>query len=245
MAGASKDLEKVSLELGGHAPFIVMSDADLDLAVEGVISSKFRNAGQTCICANRLYVEDAIYEEFAERLARQIRGLNVGIGTNPAVDVGPMIDEAALNKVSRQVEDSIARGGVVVAGGERITVPGAAQGWFYAPTLVANVPHDALVAREETFGPLLGMWKFTTDEEVISWANDTPYGLAAYFYGGDIGRIVHMYERLDYGIIGVNDPIPTVVQAPFGGVKHSGFGREGGHQGLDDYLDWKFVSIGL
>lgn len=245
MAGASKDLKKVSLELGGHAPFIVMSDADLDLAIDGVISSKYRNAGQTCICANRLYVEDAIYDEFANRLSQQIRRLNVGLGTDSTVDVGPMIDEAALNKVHRQVEDSIARGGVVVAGGERITVPGADNGWFYAPTLVTNVPHDALVAREETFGPLLGMWKFTTDEEVISWANDTPYGLAAYFYGRDIGRIVGMYERLEYGIIGVNDPIPTVVQAPFGGVKHSGFGREGGHQGLDDYLDWKFVSIGL
>ncbi len=245
MVGAAQDLKKISLELGGHAPFIVMADADLDFAVQGVIASKYRNAGQTCICANRLYVEDAIYDEFANRLAAKIRALTVGLGTDPTVDVGPMIDEGALNKVSRQVDDSVARGGVVLTGGKPLSVAGAERGWFYAPTLVANVPHDALVAREETFGPLLGMWKFSTDEEVIAWANDTPYGLAAYFYGRDMGRIVRMYEKLEYGIIGVNDPVPTVVQAPFGGVKHSGFGREGGHQGLDDYLDWKFVSIGL
>lgn len=245
MAEAAKDLKKISLELGGHAPFIVMADADLDRAVDGVITSKYRNAGQTCICANRLYVEDGIYEEFADRLTKKIGSLNVGLGTDPRVDVGPMIDEAALKKVSRQVEDSIKRGGAVRTGGTPVTVVGAERGWFYAPTLVDNVPHDALVAHEETFGPLLGMWKFSTDEEVIARANDTPYGLAAYFYGRDMGRIVQMYEKLEYGIIGVNDPIPTVVQAPFGGVKHSGFGREGGHQGLDDYLDWKFISMGF
>ncbi|MDA8193917.1 MAG: NAD-dependent succinate-semialdehyde dehydrogenase [Thermaerobacter sp.] len=245
MRRAAQDLKKLSLELGGHAPFIVMDDADLELAVAGVVASKFRNAGQTCICANRLYVQHAIYEEFSQRLARRVRDLKVGTGFDPSVDIGPMIDNSAVEKVERQVRDAVARGGRVITGGQRVVIPNAGSGWFYAPTLVADITHDALVAQEETFGPLLGLWEYQTDEEVMQWANDTPYGLAAYFYGRDLGRVVRMYESLQYGIIGVNDPVPTVVQAPFGGVKHSGFGREGGHQGLDDYLEWKFVSIGL
>ncbi len=245
MKRAAQGLKKVSLELGGHAPFIVMNDADLDIAIEGVVASKFRNAGQTCICANRLYIEKSIYEEFGERLARRIAALKVGVGVDPSVDIGPMINVRAIEKVERQVQDVVTRGGRVVTGGQRVAIANAPLGWFYAPTLVTDISHDALVAQEETFGPLLGMWAFETDEEVIGWANNTPYGLAAYLYGRDLGRVVRLYEQLQYGVIGVNDPVPTVVQAPFGGVKHSGFGREGGHQGLEDYLDWKFVSIGL
>ena len=243
MREAAADLKRLSLELGGHAPFIVMDDADLDLAVSGVIGSKYRNAGQTCICANRLYVQNGIYEEFGRRLAKAVEALRVGNGMQAGVDVGPLIDEAALNKVERQVEDAVERGGRVMVGGSRPNLP--LSGAFYLPTVVDRIPHDALVAREETFGPLLGMWGFDTDDEVVSMANNTPYGLAAYFYGKDFARVTRMYEALEYGIVGVNDPVPTVVQAPFGGVKHSGHGREGGHQGLDEYLDWKFVSIGL
>lgn len=243
MRDASHDMKRISLELGGHAPFIVMDDADLDQAVKGVVASKYRNAGQTCICANRLYVERPIYEEFGQRLAEAVAALKVGDGLDPEVEVGPLIDRQALVKVERQVEDALTRGGQILVGGARpaIETPGA----FYLPTVITNVPHEALVAQEETFGPLLGMWAFDTDKEVIERANDTPYGLAAYFYGRDFSRVTRVYEALEYGIIGVNDPVPTVVQAPFGGVKHSGFGREGGHQGLDEYLEWKFVSIGI
>lgn len=244
MRDAAHDLKRVSLELGGHAPFIIMNDADMEMAIRGVIASKFRNAGQTCICANRLYVQRTIYSEFGERLAKAVGELTVGEGMQDGVDVGPLIDGQALEKVERQVSDAVQRGGKILVGGRRPRLANLA-GAFYLPTVVAEIPHDAVLAREETFGPLLGVWPFDTDDEAISYANDTPYGLAAYFYGKDISRITRMYEALQYGIIGVNDPVPTVVQAPFGGVKHSGFGREGGHQGLDEYLDWKFVSIGL
>lgn len=244
MARAAGDLKRVSLELGGHAPFIVLDDADLEAAVEGVVASKFRNAGQTCICANRLYVQEGIYAAFAERLAARTAALKVGVGREPGVEVGPLINAAALNKVARQVADAQERGGRVLVGGTPVRVPGA-SGYFYAPTVVDAVPPDALVAREETFGPLLGMWRFADDAEAVHWANHTPYGLAAYLYGRDIGRVVRIAEALEYGVIGINDPVPTVVQAPFGGMKHSGFGREGGHQGLDEYLEWKFVSVRL
>ncbi len=244
MAGAASDLKRISLELGGHAPFIVFDDADLERAAEGIVLSKFRNAGQTCICANRLYVQRPIYERFATMLTERIRALRLGNGLDAGVDIGPMIDEAALEKVNRQVEDAVERGGRIYTGGKRAT-PGDLAGSFYEPTLVGDLPHDALVAHEETFGPLLGMWPFDTDDEAISLANATEYGLASYFYARDFARITHAYEQLQYGIIGVNDPVPTVVQAPFGGVKHSGFGREGGRQGVDEYLDWKFISIGL
>lgn len=244
MAGAAADLKRVSLELGGHAPFIVFDDADLERAADGIVLSKFRNAGQTCICANRLYVQRPIYDRFAAMLTERIRALRLGNGLETGVDIGPMIDEAALRKVDHQVEDAVARGGRLYTGGHRAT-PSGLPGPFYEPTLVGDLPHDALVAHEETFGPLLGMWPFDTDDEAVDLANATEYGLAAYFYARDFARITRTYERLQYGIIGVNDPVPTVVQAPFGGVKHSGFGREGGRQGVDEYLDWKFVSIGL
>ena len=243
MRAAATDLKRISLELGGHAPFVVLDDADLDQAVQGVVASKYRNAGQTCICANRLYVQRPVYEEFGRRLAQAVGSLKVGNGIEPHADVGPLIDESALLKVERQVADAVKRGGRVMVGGERPDL--STTGSFYLPTVITDLPHDALLAQEETFGPLLGMWPFDTDDEGVQLANNTPYGLAAYFYGRDLGRITRMYEALEYGIVGVNDPVPTVVQAPFGGVKHSGFGREGGHQGLDEYLDWKFVSIHL
>ncbi len=242
MQRAAHDLKRVSLELGGHAPFIVLDDADIEQAIAGVIGSKFRNAGQTCICTNRLYVQRGIYEQFSQKLAEHVAQLHVGNGLEPSTEVGPMIDASAVTKVEQHVNDAVQRGGRVLAGGAREHSQGSN---FYQPTLVADTPDDALVAHEETFGPLLPMWAFDSDEEVIERANNTPYGLAAYIYGRDYARLIHAYEQLQYGIIGVNDSVPTVPQAPFGGVKHSGFGREGGHQGMDEYLDWKFVSIGL
>ena len=242
MQRAAHDLKRVSLELGGHAPFIVLDDADIEQAIAGVIGSKFRNAGQTCICTNRLYVQRGIYDQFSQKLAERVAQLHVGNGLEPSTEVGPMIDASAVTKVEQHVNDAVQRGGRVLAGGAREHSQGSN---FYQPTLVADTPDDALVAHEETFGPLLPMWAFDSDEEVIERANNTPYGLAAYIYGRDYARLIHAYEQLQYGIIGVNDSVPTVPQAPFGGVKHSGFGREGGHQGMDEYLDWKFVSIGL
>ncbi|WP_326492562.1 NAD-dependent succinate-semialdehyde dehydrogenase [Alicyclobacillus dauci] len=241
ITGAAGQIKKLSLELGGHAPFLVFDDADVDKAVEGVIASKYRNAGQTCICANRLYVQSGIADVFEDKLIAAVRSLRVGNGLEPDIEVGPLIDEASRNHVVRQVEDAIARGGRVVAGGSvpSIDLPGA----FYTPTLIANVPDDALLTKEETFGPLIGIRRFDTEEEALRLANDTEYGLAAYAYTKDFGRITRVSEALEYGIVGINDPVPTVVQAPFGGVKESGWGREGGWQGMDAYLETKFVSI--
>lgn len=242
MQEAARDLKRISLELGGHAPFLVFDDANLDQAVAGVIASKFRNAGQTCICTNRLYVQRSVYTAFAKKLAQRVSQLRVGNGLDTQTEVGPLIDGQAVVKVERHVADAIERGGRVLAGGARVA---NAAGNFYQPTLVVDTPSDALVAQEETFGPLLPMWAFDSDDEAITLANSTPYGLAAYIYARDYARIIRAYEGLQFGIIGVNDAVPTVPQAPFGGMKHSGFGREGGHQGMDDFLDWKFVSLGL
>lgn len=243
MQQAAYDLKRLSLELGGHAPFIVFDDANLDQAVEGVVASKFRNAGQTCICTNRLYVQHSIYKEFAQKLTKRIGQLHIGNGLEPSTEIGPLIDPQAVTKVERHVADAVEHGGRVLAGGSRATFGN--KGNFYLPTLLVDMTDQSLVAREETFGPVLPMWVFDTDEEAIDYANNTPYGLAAYVYGQNYARLMRAYEQLQYGIIGVNDAVPTVPQAPFGGVKHSGFGREGGHQGMDEYLDWKFISIGL
>jgi succinate-semialdehyde dehydrogenase/glutarate-semialdehyde dehydrogenase len=244
MQKAARDLKRLSLELGGHAPVIVLDDAHLEQAVEGVLAAKFRNNGQSCIAANRLYVQQGIFEEFGQRLGQRMAKLRVGVGTQPGVEVGPLINREALQKVEAQVQDGLSRGGRVLTGGHRVA-PDSAQGAFYAPTLLVGTGLDALVAHEETFGPLLAMWPFQSDEEAVRLANATPFGLAAYVYGRDIGRLTRMVEALEYGIIGVNDPIPTVAQAPFGGMKHSGYGREGGRQGLDEYLEWKYVSLRL
>ncbi|MCL6441956.1 MAG: NAD-dependent succinate-semialdehyde dehydrogenase [Alicyclobacillus sp.] len=239
--GAADQVKKLSLELGGHAPFLVFDDADVDAAVAGVIASKYRNAGQTCICANRLYVQRGIAAVFEKRLAEAVNALRVGEGRAENVDVGPLIHDEAQQRVMRQVEDALAKGARVVAGG-RIPDTGL-PGAFYAPTLLADVPDDALLSREETFGPVIGIRAFDTEAEAIAMANTTEYGLAAYVYTRDLGRATRVSEALDYGIVGVNDPVPTVVQAPFGGVKQSGWGREGGWQGVDAYLETKFVSL--
>lgn len=242
MVQAAATMKRLSLELGGHAPFLVFDDADLELAADGVIASKFRNAGQTCICANRLYVQRGVAEPFSRMLAERVRALKVGDGLEAGVDVGPLIDERAVDKVARHVDDAVQRGGRLLAGGERLHPPGlSAQ--FYAPTLVLDPPHNVVAAEEETFGPLMPMWTFDTEEEAIRQANQTPYGLAAYFFARDVGRVVRVAEGLEYGIVGANEPVPTLVQAPFGGVKESGMGREGGHQGLDEYLYWKYVAL--
>lgn len=244
MRGAADDVKKLSLELGGHAPVIVFDDADLNKAVDGVIASKFRNAGQTCICANRLYVQKGIYDQFVTALSAKVGQLKVGYGLEPGTEIGPLIDAEAKNRMQLQVADAIDRGGKVLTGGFALDLSGL-EGNFFAPTLLANIPTDARVATEETFGPLLGVWSFETEEEVLALANNTPYGLASYFFAQNVGRIFRIAEGLEYGIVGVNDPVPTTVQAPFGGVKHSGLGREGGHQGIEEYVEWKYVSIGI
>lgn len=244
MRGAADSMKRVSLELGGHAPFLVFDDADLDAAVDGIIASKFRNAGQTCICANRLYVQRTVAETLSAKLAAKIQALKVGDGLEPGVEIGPLIDTRAVDKVARHVDDAVSHGGRLVAGGERLHFPGLSD-QFYAPTLVLNPPRNSLVATEETFGPFMPMWTFDTEAEALELANSTPYGLAAYFFARDVGRVIRITEGLEYGIIGANDSVPTVVQAPFGGVKESGMGREGGHQGLEEYVYWKFVSLGI
>lgn len=245
MRGAAAQMKRISLELGGHAPFLIFADADLDVAAAGLVMSKFRNAGQTCICANRLYVERSVAEDLAQRIRRQVETLKVGPGDQEGVEVGPLIDHEAVDKVHAQVQDAISRGGRVLCGGHALREGTFAQGHFYAPTVVTDLPHDALVAREETFGPLIGLWPFDTEEEAIALANDTPYGLASYVYTQNLGRAFRVAEGLEYGIVGLNDPVPTVAQAPFGGVKESGVGREGGYEGVLAYLETKFVSMVL
>lgn len=239
--GAASQIKKLSLELGGHAPFLVFDDADLDEAVNGVVVSKYRNAGQTCICANRLYVQKSIAAEFEQRLAHAVSALRIGNGLEEGVEVGPMIDESSRRHVIQQLDDAVSRGARIVAGGSipKTGLPGT----FYAPTLVTGVSDDALLSRTETFGPLIGIREFETEDEALQLANDTPYGLAAYAYTNDFGRVTRVSEGLEYGIVGINDPLPTVVQAPFGGMKESGWGREGGWQGVDAFLESKFVSV--
>lgn len=242
---AADQVKRVSLELGGHAPFIVFADADLDKAVDGVIASKFRNAGQTCICANRIYVQEPVREAFTERLLAKVKALNVGVGTDPAVDVGPLVDPAALAKVERHVADATARGARLLLGGERPKDPDLAPGNFYLPTLLADVTPEMLVCQEETFGPVAPLITFRTEEEAIAAANATRYGLAAYFYTRDLARAVRVMEALEYGVVGCNDGLPSVPHAPFGGFKESGIGREGGRHGIEAFLEVKYVSIGL
>ncbi|WP_375220856.1 NAD-dependent succinate-semialdehyde dehydrogenase [Symbiobacterium thermophilum] len=245
MQGAAAQMKRVSMELGGNAPFIVFEDADLDAAVQGVVISKFRNAGQTCICANRIYVQESIAPAFTERLVEAVRGLRVGHGLEEGINVGPLIDEAAYVKVEGHVSDARGKGARVLTGGHRLTGPGFDRGFFYAPTLLDQVSDEMRIVHEETFGPVAPILTFRTEEEVIRRANDTNYGLAAYIFTRNLGRTVRVSEALEYGMVAVNDSLLAVPQAPFGGVKESGLGREGGHHGLDDYLEYKYLSVVL
>jgi succinate-semialdehyde dehydrogenase / glutarate-semialdehyde dehydrogenase len=239
MRQCADTIKKLSLELGGNAPFIVFNDADLDAAVEGAMISKYRNAGQTCVCSNRLFVQDGVYEEFAKKLAVKVAQLKVGVGTEDGVTQGPLIDGAAIEKVEFHVADAVAKGATVIQGGKRHALGGT----FFEPTVLANVSDDALIFSEETFGPVAPLFRFKTDEEVISLANRTEFGLASYFYSRDIGRIWRVAEALEYGMVGVNTGMISNEVAPFGGVKQSGLGREGSHHGIDEYLELKYVCM--
>ena len=233
-------VKKVSLELGGNAPFIVFDDADLDAAVEGAIASKFRNTGQTCVCANRLLVQDGVYDAFAEKLAEAVSRLKVGNGLEQGVAQGPLIDMKAVEKVEEHIADSITKGARVALGGQRHALGGT----FFEPTILVDVNPQMLVAREETFGPVAPLFRFKRDEDAIAMANDTEAGLASYFYGRDIGRIWRAAERLDYGMVGINTGLISTEVAPFGGVKESGLGREGSKYGIEDYLEIKYLCFG-
>ncbi|HWP19743.1 MAG TPA: NAD-dependent succinate-semialdehyde dehydrogenase [Burkholderiaceae bacterium] len=231
-------IKKLSLELGGNAPFIVFDDADLDSAVEGALQSKYRNAGQTCVCANRIYVQDGIYDAFVTRLAEKTRGLKVGNGFEPGVVQGPLIDDQAVAKVERHVQDAVQKGARVLTGGKRV------EGRFFEPTVLADATPEMLCSREETFGPVAPVFRFKTEEEVVALANDTEFGLASYFYSRDIGRIFRVAEALEYGMVGINTGLIAVAEVPFGGVKQSGLGREGSHHGMDDYVEIKYLCLG-
>ena len=239
MKQSADSVKKLSLELGGNAPFIVFGDADLDAAVEGAIAAKFRNAGQTCVCPNRLYVHDSVYTAFSEKLAAAVERLRVGNGTVPGVEQGPLINEAAILKVESHIADALAKGATVVTGGRRHVLGGT----FFQPTVLANVDQSMLVASEETFGPLAPLFRFHTDDEVVSMANDTEFGLASYFYTRDIARVWQVAERLEYGMVGINTGLISNEVAPFGGVKQSGLGREGSKYGMDEYMVMKYMCL--
>lgn len=241
MRQTAASIKKVSMELGGNAPFIVFEDADLDAAVEGAIASKYRNTGQTCVCANRLYVHETVYDEFARRLVRAVGGLRVGNGLEDGTSLGPLIDEQAVRKVQEHIDDALEQGAEVLTGG-RVHALG---GTFFEPTVLTNMTPAMRVASEETFGPVAPLFRFGGDEEVIAMANDTEFGLAAYFYSRDIGRVWRVAEALEYGMVGINTGIISNEAAPFGGVKQSGLGREGSHYGLDDYMVVKYLCMGL
>jgi succinate-semialdehyde dehydrogenase/glutarate-semialdehyde dehydrogenase len=233
-------VKKVSMELGGNAPFLVFDDADIDRAVEGAIAAKYRNSGQTCVCTNRFFVQAGVYEEFVEKLAAASKKLKVGSGLEDGTQQGPLIDVKAVEKVEEFVDDARAKGGRVVAGGKRHALGGS----FYEPTVIADAKPEMKFMKEEIFGPVAPVFRFEAEEEAIRLANDTEFGLAAYFYTGNLGRAFRVMEGLKYGMVGVNEGIITTVEAPFGGVKESGLGREGGHQGIEDYLDTKYVCLG-
>ena len=234
-------LKRLSLELGGNAPFVVFDDADLDAAVEGAMVSKFRNSGQTCVCANRIYVQAGVYDAFAEKLKAAVEKLNVGDGLKDGITTGPLINTEAVAKVEEHIKDVLDHGGAVLAGGKRHALGGS----FFEPTIVTGVTQSMKVAQEETFGPLAPLFRFETEEEVLGYANDTIFGLACYFYARDVGRITRVQEGLEYGIVGVNTGIISTEVAPFGGVKQSGLGREGSHHGIDDYLELKYICLSI
>lgn len=245
LSQAAHQVKRVSMELGGHAPFIVFPDADLEKAVDGLIASKFRNSGQTCICTNRLYVHSTIVESFASLLKEKVQAMVMGNGLLEEVELGPIVDQIGLQKVDEQVRDAVGKGATVLCGGSIRKEGEFSNGNFFEPTILLDVDDTMQVVREETFGPVVPILPFETEEEVLQKANDTTFGLAAYFYTQDLGRTIRMYEKLEYGIIGANDPVPTTVQAPFGGYKESGLGREGGYHGLEGFLEIKYVSLGF
>ncbi len=238
MAQCAPTIKKVGLELGGNAPFIVFDDADLDAAVQGAMMSKYRNAGQTCVCANRLLVQDGVYDKFAEKLAEAVTKLKVGDGVEQGVTTGPLINKAAVAKVQEHIDDAVSKGGKVVIGGKPL------GGNFFEPTLIRDVTSEMAVAREETFGPVAPLFRFKTEEEAIEMANATEFGLACYFYTRDIGRVWRVAEGLEYGMVGINEGIISTAEAPFGGVKESGLGREGSHHGVEEYLEMKYMLMG-
>jgi succinate-semialdehyde dehydrogenase/glutarate-semialdehyde dehydrogenase len=239
MRGSADTVKKISLELGGHAPAIVLEDADLNKAVDGIISSKFRNAGQTCVCSNRIYVHEAIQEAFIEKLVAKVKELKVGNGLEDGVDIGPLIDQNAVDKVQKQIDEAISSGAKLEAGGKSIS------GLFLEPTVLSNIDDSMLCMKEETFGPLAPIASFKTDEEAIKRANDSIFGLAAYVFTENTTKGIKFTEALEFGIVGLNDGLPSVPQAPFGGFKQSGLGREGGHQGIEEFLEVKYISLGL
>jgi succinate-semialdehyde dehydrogenase/glutarate-semialdehyde dehydrogenase len=237
-AQCAPTIKKISLELGGNAPFIVFDDADIDSAVEGAMVSKYRNAGQTCVCANRLYVQEGVYDAFVEKLAAKARGIKVGNGFEAGVNQGPLIDAQAMRKVQAHVADALAKGARVVTGGQ----PQGER--FFTPTVLADVTPDMVCAREETFGPVAPVFRFKTEAEAIALANATEFGLASYFYSRDIGRIFRVAEALEYGMVGINTGLISTAEVPFGGVKQSGLGREGSRHGIEDYVEVKYLALG-
>jgi succinate-semialdehyde dehydrogenase/glutarate-semialdehyde dehydrogenase len=241
---SADQVKRLSLELGGHAPYLIFDDADLDEAVDGLIASKFRNAGQTCVCANRTYVQSGVYDRFVDLLARKVSEMVVGHGTDDGVTIGPLIDEGAVEKADEHVQDAIAHGARLIVGGGRLTSEAYAGGTYYAPTVLEGVTPEMLISHEETFGPVAGITRFETEEEAIRVANETVYGLAAYFHTRDYARLLRVAEKLQYGIVGANSGIISAANAPFGGVKESGYGREGGSFGIDEYVDVKYVLVG-
>lgn len=237
---AASTVKKVSMELGGNAPFLIFDDADVDRAVEGAIAAKYRNSGQTCVCTNRFFVQDGIYDQFVEKLTAATEKLKVGPGQDEGVNQGPLIDMGAVEKVEEFIADAEAKGGKVTTGGKRHALGGT----FFCPTVIANASTEMKFMKEEIFGPVAPVYRFTSEDEAIAMANDTDFGLACYFYTRDMGRAFRVMEGLKYGLVGVNEGIITTVEAPFGGLKESGLGKEGGHQGIEDYLDTKYVCIG-
>ena len=240
LAQCAPTIKKTSMELGGNAPFIVFDDADLDAAVQGAMASKYRNTGQTCVCANRILVQDGVYDAFAAKLKAAVEAMKVGNGMEPGVLQGPLINADAVKKVEEHIADALKRGANVVTGGKRHSLGGN----FFQPTILANVPNEAMIFHEETFGPVAPLFRFKTEEEAIKLANDTEFGLASYFYSRDVGRIFRVAEALEYGIIGINEGIISTEVAPFGGMKSSGLGREGSKYGIEDYLEIKYLALG-
>ena len=239
MAECAESVKKVSLELGGNAPFIVFDDADIEQAVQGAMISKYRNSGQTCVCANRLFVQEGVYEAFSQRLVEAVEALKVGSGLEPDVQQGPLIDRAAMDKVSRHIDQALSQGATLLTGGQ----PHALGGTFFQPTVLADVTAEMSVAVDETFGPVAPLIRFADEKEVIRMANDTPFGLAAYFYARDMGRIFRVAEALEYGMVGINTGLISTEVAPFGGVKQSGIGREGSRYGIDEYVEMKYLCL--